>query len=155
MNSKLVLLIKAVVSLVIAFFMIFMAKTFLGWFLGSDALVKVPDELAGGLAQLAPPLAEPVTKLQAGLSDLVKLMSAFFGAGLVGIGLICFFASNATASALRKNVLISLAVADTIGFIFALIAQLKGAFTGLGWIIVLLWLVLAALLAYSWSTEKA
>jgi hypothetical protein len=154
MSTKLVLLIKAVVSIVIAIFMLFFATTFLGWFLKSSFLAAVPAALAGGLGQASQQLLGGVTQLHEGLAGVVKLMCAFFGATLLGIGLICYFASNATASVLRKKVVLSLAIADTLGFIFALIAQLKGLFSGLGWIIVILWLVLAALLAFVFVTDK-
>jgi hypothetical protein len=154
MKSKWFLLAKALISIVIAIFMLFFATTFLGWFLTSSFLGKVPDALAGGLAQMAPALAQPVTDLHAGLAGVVKIMSAFFGAMLIGVGLICYFASGATASVLRKKVILSLAVADTLGFIFTLMAQIKGLFSGLGWIIVALWLVLAAFLWFFFFTEK-
>ncbi len=151
MKSKWFLLVKAVISIVIALCMIFFAKTFLGWFLVSPVLSKLPDQVAAALGQLAGPVGEP---LRAGMADLVKLISTFFGATLLGIGLICYFASNATASVLRQKVILSLAVADTLGFIFTLVAQLRGAFTGLGWILVILWLVLALFLWFFFFTEK-
>ena len=44
--------------------------------------------------------------------------------------------------------ILSLFVADTIGFILALIAQLSGKMNGLGWLLVALWLVLAFFLGY-------
>jgi len=154
MNTKLVLLIKSAVSIIIAFFMLFLATTFLGWFLKSSFLAQVPAELAAGLGQASPQLAGGVTQLHAGVVGVVKLISAFFGAMLVGVAAICYFASNATASGLRKKVVLSLAIADTLGFIFTLIAQLRGLFSGLGWILVLLWLVLAALLAFVFVTDK-
>ena len=76
------------------------------------------------------------------------LMARFFGALMAGIALICFFASGATTSELRKNVILSLFVADTLGFIVALIGQIQGIFNALGWTLVALWLVLAFFLGY-------
>jgi hypothetical protein len=131
MKSKYVLLAKAVVSIVIAFFMLVMARTFLNWFLKAPGIPTA--------AQLGP---------MSGLGDLIRLGFGYFGAMLVGVAIICFFASGATASALRKKVILSLAIADTLGFVLALIAQFSGKFSGLGWLIVLLWLVLALLLGY-------
>ena len=130
MKSKNFLLAKAVVSIVIAFCMLFFAITFLNWFL------KTPVNPA----QIPEPLK--------GLVDLARLGFGYFGAMLVGVALICFFASRATASALRHQVILGLAVADTIGFVLALIAQFSGKFNGLGWILVAIWLVLALFLAY-------
>ena len=119
MNSKTVLLVKALISVVLALLLLFLPSTFGGWF-------GLPSQ------------------------DVGNLMARFFGVALLGIGLICYVSSSATASALRKNVILSLFITDTIGFILALIAQLQGAFNGLGWLIVALWLILALLLGYSY-----
>lgn len=130
MKSKWFLLAKAVISIVVAFFMLFFPIAFLNWFLKSPLdLAQIPDPFLG-------------------LVDLTKLGFAYFGAMLVGVALICYFASNAAASVLRKKVMLSLFVADTIGFILALIAQLSGKFSGLGWLLVILWAVLALGLGY-------
>lgn len=131
MKSKWFLLAKAVISIVTAFFMLFFAQTFLNWFLKAPG-IPAADQLGNF----------------SGLADLINLGFAYFGAMLVGIAAICYFASNATASALRRKVILSLFCADTIGFILALIAQLSDKFTGLGWILVILWLVLALGLGY-------
>ena len=136
MKSKSFLLVKAVISIVVAFFMLFFARTFLNWFLKAD----IP-----AAAQLGP---------YSGLGDLIRLGFGYFGAMLVGVGIICYFASNATASVLRKKVILSLAIADTLGLVLALVAQFSGKFSGLGWILVLLWLVLALFLFYFFFTEK-
>ena len=130
MKSKWFLFAKAVVSIVTAFFMLFFARTFLNWFL------ETPIPTADQLGQMS------------GLGDLIRLGFGYFGAMLVGIAILCYFASNATASELRKKVILSLFVADTIGLILALIAQLGGKMNGLGWILVVLWLVLALGLGY-------
>ena len=136
MKSRLFLLVKAVISIVVAFFMLFFARTFLNWFLKSP----IPEA-----AQLGP---------YAGLGDLIRLGFGYFGAMLLGIAIICFFASNATASVLRKKVILGLAVADTLGLVLALFAQFSGKFSGLGWLLVLLWLALAFFLFYFFRTEK-
>ncbi len=130
MKSKTFLMIKAVISIVIAFFVLFLPITFLNWFLKSPlSLAQIPDPFLG-------------------LVDLAKLGFGYFGAMLLGVAFICFFASSAAASALRKKVILSLAIADTVGFILALIAQFSGKFNGMGWILVVIWLLLALLLAY-------
>jgi hypothetical protein len=136
MKSKWFLLIKAAISIVSGFFMLFLARTFWNWFL------KTPIPTAEQLGDMSTFL------------DLFKFGFSFFGAMLVGIAIICYFASSARASVLRKNVMLSLGIGDTIGFILALLGQFSGKFTGLGWILVLLWLVLAAFLFYYYFTEK-
>jgi hypothetical protein len=76
------------------------------------------------------------------------LMARFFGALMAGIALVCYFTSGAPASALRKNMILSLFVTDTLGFVLALIGQIQGLFNALGWILAALWLVLALFLGY-------
>ena len=83
MKSKWFLFAKAVVSIVTAFFMLFFARTFLNWFL------ETPIPTADQLGQMS------------GLGDLIRLGFGYFGAMLVGIAIICYFASNATTSELR------------------------------------------------------
>jgi hypothetical protein len=76
------------------------------------------------------------------------LMARFFGALMAGIALVCYFTSGAPASELRKNMILSLFVTDTLGFVLALIGQIQGIFNALGWILAALWLVLALFLGY-------
>jgi len=75
------------------------------------------------------------------------LMSRFFAALLIGIGLILWLLRNADWNIL-KVITLSLCVADTIGFIVALVGQLTGVMNGLGWIIVIIWFLLALGLGY-------
>lgn len=70
------------------------------------------------------------------------------GSFLLGIGLICWFASQAEKSALRQGVLLSLFICDSIGCVAALLAQLAGVGNELGWLNVALFLVLALGLGY-------
>jgi hypothetical protein len=137
MKSKWFLLVKAVISIVVAFFMLFFARTFLNWFLKAPGI----------------PTADQLGQMS-GLGDLVRLGFSYFGAMLVGIAIICYFASGAMASVLRKKVILGLAIGDTIGLILALIAQFSGKFSGLGWILVILWFLLAFFLFYFFFTEK-
>ena len=81
------------------------------------------------------------------LDPIGVLMTRFFGACLVGIGLICWLTRNADSSAL-KGITLSLCICDTIGFIVALCGQLSGQMNALGWIIVAIWLLLALGLGY-------
>jgi hypothetical protein len=75
------------------------------------------------------------------------MMTRFFGACLLGIGLICWFTRNADVNTL-KGITLSLCIADTIGFIIALSAQLSGIINTLGWINVAIYLLLALGLGY-------
>jgi len=75
------------------------------------------------------------------------VMTRFFGAAFIGIGLILWFLRNAAENIL-KDITLSLCIADTIGFIAALLGQLSGNINALGWINVALWLIFAVGLAY-------
>ena len=75
------------------------------------------------------------------------IMTRFFGAAFIGIGLILWFTKNAEWNIL-KGITLSLCIADTIGFIVALVGQLSGNVNTLGWINVALWLVFALGLGY-------
>jgi FtsH-binding integral membrane protein len=75
------------------------------------------------------------------------LMARFFGACLIGIGLICWLDRNADSQAL-KGITLALCIGDTIGFIAALLGQLSGLTNALGWVNVVIWLGLALGLGY-------
>ena len=75
------------------------------------------------------------------------MMTRFFGACLLGIGLICWVTRNADFNTL-KGITLSLFIGDTIGFIVALTGQLGGLMNTLGWFIVAIWFLLALGLGY-------
>ncbi len=75
------------------------------------------------------------------------IMTRYFGVGMLGIGLICTFYRGKDFRAL-SDLLLALFITDTLGFIVALSAQLTGMFNFLGWLIVLIWLLLAIGLGY-------
>ena len=75
------------------------------------------------------------------------MATRFFGACLLGIGLICWVTRNADFNTL-KGILFGLVIADTIGFIIALSVQLSGIVNTLGWFNVAIWLLLALGLGY-------
>jgi len=75
------------------------------------------------------------------------LMARLVGALLIGIGLLCWLSRNKTEDSLQ-DIVLSLFVADTLGFLVVLMGQLSGLMTSLGWLIVLIWLLLAAGLGY-------
>lgn len=75
------------------------------------------------------------------------LMARFFAALLIGIGLLLSLCRNADWNIL-KSITLSLFIADTTGFVIALAGQLSGVMNSLGWIIVVIWLLLALGLGY-------
>ena len=70
------------------------------------------------------------------------VMTRFCGACLLGIGLICWLAKD-VANDGRRAITLSLFIGDTAGFIVAIVAQLGGLMNALGWVVVLIWLLLA------------
>jgi hypothetical protein len=76
------------------------------------------------------------------------VMARLLGALLIGSAVMCWTARNADPSVGREAFVLGLFVADTLGFVVILLAQLAGLMTGLGWVFVLLWLLLAAGLGY-------
>ncbi len=135
MNSKNLLLIMTVISIVMAIFMIFLPVTFLNWFLKTAIPAEFPPEMAA---------VEDMV-------GLAKLGFGFFGAMLAGIAVIGglgFFASDATASAVRKNVIMGMTFGTIIGFVLTLVAMLSGKFNGFGWILVVIWALLAVAQGY-------
>jgi len=75
------------------------------------------------------------------------LVARFFGACLIGIGLICWLDRSAAHDALQ-GITLALFIGDTIGFIVALLGQLSGLMNALGWVAVVIWLLLALGLGY-------
>ncbi len=75
------------------------------------------------------------------------IMTRFFGAAFLGIGLILWFCKDADWKTL-KGITLSLLIADIIGFIVALSGQLSGNINALGWINVALWLFFVLGLGY-------
>jgi len=75
------------------------------------------------------------------------IMARFFAAVLIGIGLILWINRNADWNVLN-GITLSLCIADTIGFLTALVGQLTGNMNALGWIIVVIWLLFSSGLGY-------
>jgi hypothetical protein len=75
------------------------------------------------------------------------IMTRFFAAVLIGIGLILWINRNADWNVLN-SITLSLCIADTIGFIAALVGQLTGNMNALGWTIVVIWLFFSSGLGY-------
>ena len=76
------------------------------------------------------------------------LLARLVGALLIGIGLICWLSRNKPEDSLQ-DIVLSLFVADTLGFIVVLMGQMAGITTSaFGWVNVVLWLLLALGLGY-------
>jgi len=74
-------------------------------------------------------------------------MTRYFGVTMLGIGLLCSFYRGKDFRVL-SDLLLVLFITDTLGFIVALSAQLTGLLNFLGWLVVLIWLLLAVGLGY-------
>jgi hypothetical protein len=72
----------------------------------------------------------------------------FVGALLLGIGFICWFARLCTDYLEIQGILLSLFIADALGFFIALFAQLSGLYNTFGWVNVAVWFILALGLGY-------
>jgi hypothetical protein len=78
--------------------------------------------------------------LTPGTSAIVQL----FGAAFVLLSVMLWLARNAPGSEVAlKAFVLAVFVGDTIGLVVALLAQLSGAMNSLGWMIVVLYLLLA------------
>lgn len=78
-----------------------------------------------------------------------------YGASLIGILCITWYARYADESHARRAIIFGLFVYDAIGFIVSLFAVLSGALNGLGWSIVALYLFLAIGFGYFWLKKPA
>ncbi len=109
--------------------------------------VKAVISLVFGILLALVPVAL-MSVFGATLDPTGAVMGRFVGATLIGIGLICWFARTAADSELREAILLSLFIGDAIGFLAALMGQLSNLMGALGWIVVLIWLLLALGLGY-------
>ncbi len=66
-----------------------------------------------------------------------------YGAGMIGILLITWFARNVPVSEARWAIALGLCIYDAVGFVLSLIGEITGLLSPMGWSIVLLYLLLA------------
>jgi phosphate/sulfate permease len=78
----------------------------------------------------------------------LNYMGGLFGAALVAVGLIAWLGRNAPESDSRKAIVLSFFIADLIGFIVALVAQLHNVVNDLGWLTVGLYLFFTVTFGY-------
>jgi hypothetical protein len=114
--------------------------------LSSFLVVKAVISLAFGIAFALIPAAT-MAVLGVTLDPGGTFMARFIGACLIGIGLICWLDRSADRGALQ-GITLALCIGDTIGVIVALLGQLSGLTNALGWVIVVIWLLLALGLGY-------
>ncbi|MFZ5919245.1 MAG: hypothetical protein ACOYZ7_20125 [Chloroflexota bacterium] len=76
------------------------------------------------------------------LDESGAVMAQTVGACLIGIGLICWLGREVADDG-RRTITLSLFIGDSVGFIVMLLAQLAGLMSGLGWALVVIWLLLA------------
>jgi len=114
--------------------------------LSSFLVVKAVISLVLGIAfALAPAAVMSLSGVT--LDPGGTLVARYLGASLIGIGLICWLDRNADRAALQ-GITLALFIADTIGFIVALLGQLSGLTNAIGWVNVAVWLFLAVGLGY-------
>jgi hypothetical protein len=110
-------------------------------------VIKAGISVVFGLSFLLIPV-ETISLYGVSLDPNGAYVARYFGALLLGIGFICWFARLCTGYLEIQGILLSLFIADTLGFLIALFAQLSGAFNTLGWVNVAIWLLLAVGLGY-------
>jgi hypothetical protein len=76
------------------------------------------------------------------------LVAQLFGALLIGLAALNWFARNVTDPDARQAVVLGNLVGDVVGFVVILLGQLAGIANGLGWSNVAIYLVLALGFAY-------
>ena len=86
---------------------------------------------------------------------MLNYMGQLFGAALIAVGLIAWGSRNAADSDARKAIIFSFFIADTIGFVIALIGQLNKVVNAIGWTTVVIYFLLALGFAiFQFSKEK-
>jgi len=82
------------------------------------------------------------------LNPVGVILCRWFGATLIGLGLITWFARAAESSSLKESMILSIFFVDVIGFGVSLMGQLSEVVNELGWSIVIIWFMLAAGFGY-------
>ena len=77
-----------------------------------------------------------------------------YGASMIGNLMLTWFARNSKESEARWAIILALFVYDAIGFIVSLIAVLAGTVNSLGWLVVVLYLLLALGFGYFLIPKK-
>jgi hypothetical protein len=78
----------------------------------------------------------------------MRYMDQLFGASLVAIALLCWFAQDAPESEARAAIVRALVIFNGVALVVTLMAQLKGVMNAVGWSAVAIYL----LLGLGWAT---
>jgi hypothetical protein len=78
----------------------------------------------------------------------LNYMGSLYGALLIGIGLIAWLGRNAAESDSRKAIVLAFFIADLIGFIIALVAQLHNLVNSMGWMTVAIYFFFTVAFGY-------
>jgi len=100
----------------------------------------------GLFATVVPTIFEPIYGVI--LNPVGIIVCRWFGATLIGLGLITWFAREAESSPLKESMILAIFFVDVIGFGVSLMGQLSEVVTELGWSIVVIWFILAAGFGY-------
>lgn len=82
------------------------------------------------------------------VSPQLNYMGQFFGAALITLGILSWFARNLVSVDALKVIVLAFLIGDIIGFIVALIGQLSNVVNDLGWLNVLIYLLLSLGFSY-------
>jgi hypothetical protein len=77
-----------------------------------------------------------------------ELAARYFGGATLGLGLIAWLARARGGEVAQEIVLPAFIVVFVIGFVLAVLGTITGLFSGVGWLVVLIFLGLAAAFAY-------
>jgi hypothetical protein len=78
----------------------------------------------------------------------LNYMGSLYGAALIGFGLIAWLGRNAADSDSRKAIVTAFFIADLIGFIIALVAQLHNIVNSMGWMTVVIYFFFTVAFGY-------
>jgi hypothetical protein len=116
-------------------------------------IIKALVCLCFGIILLIIP-AELFGLLGGSLGDTGRFAAREYGAALVGILLLTWFAKDVKASDAKGAILLNLLVYDAIGMIITLLVVLSGTLNALGWSIVVVYLFFAGGAAFLLLKEK-
>lgn len=91
---------------------------------------------------------EPLLSLGTSHTPFTATVARIFGAELMGLTLASWFTRHTTDPVVRRHLLFSYFVSNTLGFIVCLWGRLSGTLVPLGWVIVALYLLYAVAFAY-------
>jgi hypothetical protein len=107
-----------------------------------------------GIGFVAAP-AEVLTQYGITADRYTAFMSRFFGAALINVGLIAWFARNIVDSLGRRSIVLAGLIGDVVGFFVALHGQMNGVANALGWSTVLIYGLFAIGFAYFQFAPKS